>query len=83
MDNRSIIKVIGNAVARSEVSLRALNHITSEESLAYYKGLDQEDLQHNMDDLFTELRAIHALLQEEISTLRDHRLELQKEHNDI
>ena len=78
-DSRTVIKNIGSVVARSEISLIALNHITSDRSLEYFKDLDKEDLPHNLYDLFMELGTIHSLLQEEISELRDFKLELQNE----
>ena len=78
-DRNTAIRTIDQAVTRSEISLIALNHITSEYSLEYFKDLDKADMPHNLDMIFTELRTIYDLLREENEGLREYKLDLEAE----
>jgi len=78
-DSLTAIRTLTHAVSRSEISLIALNHITSEHSLEYFKDLDKEDIPHNLDALFEELRSIYELLREENEGLREYKRDLEAE----
>jgi len=56
---------------RMGIYLVALNWLQSDKSLTYYKHLDKEDLSHNLDNFFVDIRTIHELLMEELVGLRD------------
>ena len=71
------IKTLDCAVRRSDIALLALNNITSEYSLEYFKDLGTEDLPHNLDKFFEELSTIHDLLHEEMRELREYKLDLE------
>ena len=71
------VRTIDDAVRRSDIALLALNHITSEYSLEYFKDLGAEDLPHNLDKFFEELSTIHDLLHEEVRELREYKLDLE------
>jgi len=79
VDSRAVIGNLDQVVTRSNVALLALVFITNESSLEYFKDLGQEDIGHNLDTLFGELRSIHELLHEENEELREYKLKLQKE----
>ena len=68
-----IIKTVDSATERIEVHLMALNWLTSSDSEKYYSELAGEDISHNMESLFSELRTISSLLREENEKLRDHK----------
>ena len=76
-DTITAIKTLDYAVRRSDIALLALNHITSEYSLEYFKDLGAEDLPHNLDKFFEELSTIHDLLHEEVRELREYKLDLE------
>ncbi len=76
-DSRTAVKTLDHTVKRSEIALIALNHITSEYSLEYFKDLTPADIPHNLDNFFEELRTIHELLYEEINELREYKLDLE------
>ena len=76
-DNALAIRTINHAVTRAEIPLIALNHITSEYSLEYFKDLAKEDIPHNLDNFFTELRSIYDLIREEMQELREYKLDLE------
>ena len=76
-DNALAIRTVSYAVERVEIPLIALNHITSEDSLKYYKDLDKEDIPHNLDNFFTELRTIYDLIRGEMEELREYKFDLE------
>lgn len=79
-DSRQVIGNLDQVVTRSHVALLAFGSITSEESLQYFKDISKEDdIVHNLDSFFEELRAIHDLLNEENEELREYKLKLQRE----
>jgi len=79
-DNDALtIRAINRTTTRTEITLLALNHITSEHSLEYFKDLSKEDIPHNLDNLFTELRTIYDLIHEEMEGIRDYKLDLEEE----
>ncbi len=80
----STIGVLETTTQRTGVTLLALNWLTSEDSLQYYKDISQgstaeSDMPHNLETLFEELRTIHSMLFEELVELRDHHAKLIKE----
>ena len=70
--------VLDRTSSRIGISLLALNWIMDEKQELYFSSLHTDDLPHNMDTLFTELRTIHSLLYEELNELMDYRLELSR-----
>jgi hypothetical protein len=76
-DSRTVARTLDHTVRRSDIHLISLNHITSEYMLEYFKDLAVEDLPHNMDIFFEELRTIHELLCEEINNLKEYKLDLE------
>jgi len=76
-DTQTAIRSLDHAINRSEISLIALNHITSEYSLEYFKYLHKDDIPYNLDTLFAELRTIYSLLREENEGLREYKLDLE------
>jgi len=79
VDSLTAIRTINEAVCRSEIPLIALQHITSDDRLEYFKDLAKEDIPHNIDTLFQELRSIYDLLREENEGLREYKLDLEAE----
>lgn len=76
-DSRTVIRTIDRTISRGDIPLLALNNITSEYSLEYFKDLSPADMPRNLDKFFEELRAIHELLQEELDELREYKTELE------
>lgn len=77
-DSRTAARTLDHTVRRSGIYLLSLNHLTSEFMLEYFKDLAFEDIPHNMDIFFDELRTIHELLYEEINELREYKLDLEE-----
>jgi hypothetical protein len=76
-DSRTVARTLDHTIRRSDIHLISLKYITSEYMLEYYKDLDMEDLPHNMDIFFEELRTIHELLFEDINKLKEYKLDLE------
>ena len=64
---------------RIAIFLLALNWLQSDKSLTYYKHLDKEDLEHNLESFFLDIRTIHELLIEELVGLREFQIDLERE----
>lgn len=76
-------EVLDSTSSRMDISLLALNWIMDEEREAYYSSLCEEDLPHNMQILFTELKTIHSMISDEVNALRDYRFELSKGNTNV
>lgn len=74
--------VLDTVGSRMDIILLALNGMNTEEQEKYYSTLAEEDLPHNMQSLFNELRTVHSMLYQELEALRDYRLELSKGDTD-
>ncbi len=70
------IGILDSATNRMGITLLALNWLQSEDSLQYFKDLDKDDIPHNLDALFEEIRTIHSMLHEEVDQLSEYKEEL-------
>jgi len=68
-----IIKTVATATERMDIHLMALGAITSTHSEKYYSEIEGEDIPHNIKTLFSDLRTVMSLLQEEHEKMREHR----------
>ena len=68
-----IIKTVTTATERMDIHLMALGAITSTHSEKYYSEIEGEDIPHNIKTLFSDLRTVMSLLQEEHEKMREHR----------
>jgi lipoate synthase len=67
------INVLGTTSSRIGIALLALDWVQGEKNLEYMKDLSIEDIPHNLDTIFEELRTIHSIIYEEIEELREHK----------
>jgi len=73
------VNTLESTTSRIGIALLALNWIQSESNLEYMKDLGIEDVPHNLDTIFEELRTIHSLIYEELEELREHKIAMNKE----
>jgi len=73
------INTLESTSSRIGIALLALNSVQSESNLEYLKDLSIEDIPHNLDTMFEELRTIHSIINEELEELREHKIAMNKE----